>query len=137
MKAFELPIPPSTNNLTATIVRGKHSRRVKTQEYRDWLQEAGLTLKLQGVKPVPSPVRIGVSIIPGAGMNRQRDCDNFLKAICDFLVTAGIIEGDNLRHVVGVEAEFIRVGGKPGLYVGPGRAYCLVEIIEAAKETIQ
>lgn len=127
-RPFELPVPPSTNNLTATIVRGKHSRRVKTEQYRKWLDEAGLMLKLQGVKPIPSPVHLSVSIMPGRGMNRQRDCDNFLKAIGDLLVASGTIEGDNLSHVVGVTCEYVGDSRRQGEYVAQGQAYCLVEI---------
>lgn len=128
---FELPVPPSTNNLTATIVRGRYSRRIKTAQYKSWLDEASVLLRVQRVQPVPSPVRIGVSIVPGKGMNRQRDCDNFLKGICDLLVACGIIEGDSLAHVIGVEVEFIRMGGRPGQFVASGQAYCLVEVTEA------
>lgn len=125
---FELPIPPSTNHLTATVVRNGLSRRVKTKRYRAWLKEAGKMLAVQRAQPEPSPVRICILVVGGKGMTRQRDCDNFIKGCLDLLVAASVIQGDSLMHVLGVECDYIRGTTREPRLMRKGEAYCLVEV---------
>ena len=136
-QTFELPVPPSTNDLweIRSTVKGGKVRyfQVRTAKYKRWAQEASVMLCIQRVKSVPSPLRVGISIVAGKGMTRKRDADNFLKGVLDLCVSARLIEDDSLMHVVGVEVEFI-ASGKPGQYVKAGQAYCLVELSEAAKQ---
>ena len=100
--SFTLPAPPSTNALFANV-RGKG--RVKTLAYRKWLTNSGLILnasrsgkKLTLDAPAAVTIRIGQC-------NQARDADNFAKGICDLLVSAGVLRGDNLMHVHRVTAE--------------------------------
>lgn len=102
MITFTLPAPPSTNQLFANV-RGKG--RVKTLAYRQWIMASGLILnasrsgkKLTLDAPAAVTVRIGKC-------NQAKDADNHLKAVCDLLVAAGILRGDNLLHVHRVTAE--------------------------------
>jgi Holliday junction resolvase RusA-like endonuclease len=91
---FNLPVPPSANNLFVSGV----SRRVKAPAYRAWLREAGWRLKLQ-IPPtaamcatVAGPVRVRIE----AGLARRRDLDNAIKGILDLLVRHRVIEDDSL-----------------------------------------
>ncbi len=93
---YKLPLPPSVNNLFATV-RG---RRVKSLRYRHWLADAGLCILQQGKCGIASPVK--VSIYLDGKVNRQRDLDNFSKPVLDLLTSAGVIQNDNLMHVVAV-----------------------------------
>ncbi len=89
-----LPLPPSVNNLFATV----GNKRVKTKQYKAWLSDA-LTALVELKKPAPGKYRIWVVV--GGDVDQQRDLDNMLKPIGDVLVAAGIIPGDTVRHVVG------------------------------------
>ena len=90
--AATLPLPPSTNNLFATV-RGK---RVKSREYRAWLSAvAPLLVELRPPKALPAAVRVGVF----GKVNAARDLDNMLKPIGDALVAGGVLPGDSLKYV--------------------------------------
>lgn len=84
-----VPAPPSTNALFRNVAgRG----RVKTAEYKAWLDTAGWRLKAQ--RPAAVPGRVVVVI----GIERENSCsdiDNRSKALLDLLVSHKIIENDN------------------------------------------
>lgn len=113
----EIAIPPSTNNLFATV-RG---RRVKTGAYKKWQKQNATALGLQLVKTRTLPVEVRIIIEGGDGFPASRDIDNIIKPTIDTLVVAGILPGDNLSRVWRVSAEYHRAEG-------PAR--CFVEIIE-------
>ena len=96
-----LPIPPSVNNLTATVLASKTTpgggrktvpRRVKTKAYEGWLAEALAEISMQQVPYVSGEVRISASV---PRPNGRRDLDNTIKAILDALVKGYVIEDDN------------------------------------------
>jgi Holliday junction resolvase RusA-like endonuclease len=97
--SIELPIPPSTNNLTANAARG----RVKTQEYESWISRAGWALNQAGYHPgkllTDRPVSVTCQIYGGKGVSEARDGDNTQKAVQDLLVAQGLLKDDNLRYV--------------------------------------
>lgn len=99
--SFELPLPPSTNQLFANEP-GKG--RVKTSLYRAWIASAASHLMLQRVKPVASPVAITITL--DGKVHRGRDLGNVEKAVTDLLVSQGIIAGDNLMHVRRILLEY-------------------------------
>lgn len=87
-----LPLPPSTNNLFATV-RG---RRVKSREYKAWLATAlALLVELRRPRTLPASIRASVF----GKVNAARDLDNLLKPIGDALVAAGVIPGDSVKYV--------------------------------------
>lgn len=87
--AAMLSIPPSTNNLYWNM-HGKG--RVKTDDYRNWLETAGWELKAAKCCKVPGHVRVQLH----AGLSaRRRDLDNILKPTLDALKMWGIIEDDS------------------------------------------
>ncbi len=99
---YRLPLPPSTNNLFATV-RG---RRVKSKEYKAWLQEAGRAVDQQGMYHVLAPVRVHLRIKGGAGFSRARDLDNALKPVLDLLVSVCVLAGDTVGHAPRMELEY-------------------------------
>lgn len=89
----EIELPPSTNNLFATV----KGRRVKSKEYTRWIKR-NLPTVAQLRQPI-LPCRVVIGLF--GKINGARDGDNFLKPIMDALVSAGVIPGDSLRYVVG------------------------------------
>jgi len=100
-RAFLCPIPPTGNNLTrntserekaAMRARGKGTiPRVKTITYKNWREQAGWRLKLQGVQPL---IAKSYQLSIAAPVNHARDLGNCLKATEDLLVWLGIISDD-------------------------------------------
>ncbi len=115
MTTLNIPWPPTANNLF-TNVAGKG--RVKSQAYRQWLNAAGLTVRMQ--RPVPILGRYRLTLIATRPDNRRRDLDNLLKATQDLLKVMGVIEDDHL-------AQEIRIGWSEESPVEGG---CLVAQIE-------
>jgi hypothetical protein len=76
-----LPLPPSSNNLYPTVVRGKRAFRVKSGAYKNWIEVAGF-----GDWPGPYPPRTKWSLYIDLGkMPHTRDVDNCAKAVIDLL----------------------------------------------------
>lgn len=96
-----IPVPPSTNALYANVP-GKG--RVKTREYKAWLQEAEAVLSKhvwEGVRFGKDPVRVRVR----PPFNGRRDLDNTLKACGDVLVLSGMLASDRMSTIQEITAE--------------------------------
>ncbi len=89
MTSFELPMPPTENNLHFNKP-GKG--RSCTKEYWAWRKEAGWQLKIQRVRPVPTPTHLSILVEFTHG---KSDVANRIKAVQDLLVTHKIIPDDN------------------------------------------
>lgn len=89
-QVFQLPMPPSTNNLFVTLATG---RRAKSKLYRGWLKTAGWELLRQRVKPCGKD-RVVVTIA-ATRPSRRRDLDNLAKPILDLLVRHAILKDDS------------------------------------------
>lgn len=87
-----LPLPPSDNNLFATVRRGNKMVRVKTKAYREW--QASLSLP---AVTVPCPVRIHIYV--RGEVSERFDLGNLEKGAVDSIVAAGIIPDDSRRYV--------------------------------------
>lgn len=97
MTTITLPFPVSVN---AMFADGK-TRRIRSQRYDQWVQEAGWALKRQRVIPVRGPVKLSYEVQEGKD-DRRRDIVNLEKGCTDLLVEHGIIEADHdliLREV--------------------------------------
>jgi hypothetical protein len=86
---FDLPMPPTSNSMFATVtIKGK-PRRITTREYKAWRKLAGDALGAQyaayGAPSVHKPVELHIRL----NLNYQSDIANREKAITDLLV-AGI-----------------------------------------------
>lgn len=80
--------PPSTNNLYINVKRG----RIRSQQYEDWIQWAGVDYMRQRPKQIKGPVNITIEV---QEPKRHSDIDNRAKAPLDFLVKTGVIEADD------------------------------------------
>jgi Holliday junction resolvase RusA-like endonuclease len=86
-----LPLPPSVNGLWAN---GKNLRRFRTQNYEDWIHEAGWALKQQRPAKLMGPVSIAYEF-EEPKTKRKMDLANREKAATDLLVSHAVIEGDD------------------------------------------
>ncbi len=89
----EIPVPPSTNHLFATV-RG--NRRVKSKAYREWLA-AVFPVLMELRKPKALPAEVCATVY--GKVNKGRDLDNLMKPIGDAIVTAGVLPGDSIKYV--------------------------------------
>ena len=90
MIELRLPLPPSTNGLYANIP-GKG--RVKSANYRKWINAAGWALLEQKPKPVAGDYDMWLYVEwPD---KRKRDLDNCIKALSDLLVSHQLVEDDS------------------------------------------
>lgn len=88
MITLVLPVPPSTNNLFATVGR----KRIKSQRYRDWLADAGFYLMQQTFEKGTIIGAYTMDIrVP---MKVRADVTNLLKAPEDLLVSIGVLPDD-------------------------------------------
>jgi len=103
---LELPMPPSTNNLFATV--GK--KRIRTVEYTAWAKEAGYLLNRQRPPLVAGKVSLLLEVEEPKTARRQDVC-NREKAVIDLLVNHGVIQSDDQRHVREVTMRWADVAG--------------------------
>jgi Holliday junction resolvase RusA-like endonuclease len=92
--SIHLPFPPSANRLFTNKYRGG---RVRSREYKSWIEMAGKELMRQRPKRHEGPVSI--TIIASPPHARKRDLDNLLKAALDLLVSHGVIVDDNTDYL--------------------------------------
>lgn len=98
MKYVIVPLPPSVNNLFATVRGG---RRVKSKAYKAWIAESVPTIEKLFRHESPYAVLMTVC----GKVNKQRDIDNMVKPILDCLVQCGVIDNDTIAHVKRVTIE--------------------------------
>ena len=103
-----LPMCPTTNNLFATDRAS--GKRFRTREYKDWVQEAGLLLNRQRPPLVAGKVSILLEVEEPKTARRQDVC-NREKAVIDLLVSRGVIQSDDQRHVREVTMRWADVAG--------------------------
>lgn len=99
MTTFNLPIPPSTNNL---FFNRKQGGRAPTQAYLAWQTHAGLMLNAQHARPIAGEVRIDIKVADAG----RFDLDNTIKPALDLLKKHGVIEDDNRKVVRGLSADW-------------------------------
>lgn len=87
---FDLPFPPSSNNL---FVNGKRGR-FRSPRYDSWITHAGGEIMRQRPSKFSGPVNLSYEFQEGRD-NRRRDLGNLEKATTDLLVAHRIIEADD------------------------------------------
>lgn len=103
---LELPcLPPSTNHL---YFNSPHGGRVKTRQYEDWINQAGMLLKNQITGRLMGRVDLRFKI---EDAHSRRDISNCIKPLEDLLVKMGAIHNDNAKHVRSVKAEWAPIKG--------------------------
>lgn len=95
---FELPMPPSTNKLFATV--GK--KRIKTRNYRLWIEEAGWLINAQRTEAgaIGEPVNVSLR---APRQNKRHDIDNTIKPSLDLLVRMNVLVDDSIVQRVTAE----------------------------------
>lgn len=89
-----LPFPPSVNTAYPTIVKGRKSIRVKSKKLKEWIKNAPI-FDIAFTEPVVISYLI---FFPDL---RERDGQNYMKVPLDYLVSEGILEGDDRTKVKG------------------------------------
>lgn len=96
-----LPFPTSTNNLHRNV---KVNVRPKSKAYKNWIKEAdGFALQQKPFFIFEKRVDITVYLCGGTDAS---DCDNYLKAPIDYVVSLGVIKDDKKEHVRSAKAEW-------------------------------
>lgn len=91
---LSLPMPPTTNHLYATAENGG---RFKSQEYNDWLAEAGWRVQAQRPGRIAGPYEIEAVF---ARPSRRCDLDNRFKPLSDLLVKQRVVQDDHLAEKI-------------------------------------
>lgn len=101
---YDLPFPPSVN----AMYRNVNGRgRVKTQEYKDWLIEAGLMLRRQKPAAVVGQAELLIEL----DHTRRGDATNRIKAVEDLIVAHGILADDSKKFVKRVTVSWEPITG--------------------------
>jgi Holliday junction resolvase RusA-like endonuclease len=99
MTSYDLPLPPSVNNLYFNAPRGG---RVKTERYRKWIDEARWSLLAQKARPVAGQVNLRILVSDKS----RADLENHAKATVDVFVAHGVLEDDCKKYVRGISLEW-------------------------------
>lgn len=97
---IRLPLCPSVNSLYFNRSRGAGRGRIRTARYRKWLREADSYLLAQKHWKVPGEVSIEIRTSKLRG-----DANNYIKAICDYLVSRELTDDDRLHTKVSIEVD--------------------------------
>ena len=88
MYQFTLPLPPTTNN----TYRFAGKIMYKTQEAKDWEQEAGWIIKK--VKRSSEPLQKSVEVSVTMYLKRDRDIDGSMKLLLDTMQRVNVYKND-------------------------------------------
>lgn len=88
------------NTQKAGIIAG-HMRIYYSRQYKDWLRSAAYELSLQRrpAEPISTPIILSCKFFMQS--NRRVDLSALYEGIQDLLVTAGVLEDDNFKIVIG------------------------------------
>jgi len=118
---FDLPMPPSVNNMYATF----NGRRIPSREFKAWKIAAADTLGSQyaamGSPSVHKPVALSIRL----GLNYRGDISNRIKAVEDLLVDTLDMPNDRYIERILVERDQSIEGAVvtiDGPYAGEARA---------------
>lgn len=99
MISYDLPLPPSVNNLYFNSPRGG---RVKTERYRKWIEAARWALLAQRARPIAGQVRLDILV----SEKSRADLENHAKATIDLFVSHGVLQDDCKAFVRGISLEW-------------------------------
>lgn len=97
MIRYELPFPPSANNLFENATKGRR----RSEHYNRWCVTAGKLIMMQGRKQILGHVALAVDLVKPD--RRKRDLSNTLKAIEDLLVDMQVIGDDSLIQALSAQ----------------------------------
>lgn len=93
-------MPPSTNGLRKSFVRGGKIVSVKTDQYAAWRDAALWEIASQKPGKIEGPYSLAIAAQRHWRSKRARDIDNIIKPLSDALVKAGVVEDDSLAESV-------------------------------------
>lgn len=88
-----LPLPPSVNGLYGG---GSGQRRFKSAKYNKWIVDCLFLLTRDDYLLLD---RVELTYTYYFPDKRSRDCENYVKAVSDFLVNQQVIKDDDCFHV--------------------------------------
>jgi crossover junction endodeoxyribonuclease RusA len=94
MIGFDLPFPPSLNNLFPDGT----GKRIPSKRYKAWRVEAGWMVPPAAKGKIPA--HFNATLTFDRPDRRARDLDNLAKATLDLLKSSGVIVGDHLAERV-------------------------------------
>lgn len=129
--AFSCSMPPSTNNLFATVRVGGKERRIPSREYKAWRELEKVNVRTQWERQGSPTFEPHMLLTIHLGLNYKGDISNRIKAIEDLIGEA--IDGfPNDRWIDKIDVE--RVPGMVGarcmvMQMAPPEARSIGEII--------
>lgn len=121
MITIVLPVPPSTNNLFATVGR----KRIKSQRYRDWEIEADDWFRQQPCEKLAGAYTVEIAL---PEMMRG-DIDNRIKPLIDFLTPPRKVGGSG-KGVIPDDKHLWRVSVERNPNVPPGECHVRARSVE-------
>lgn len=93
-------MPPSTNGLRTSFMRGGKVMSAKSKTYAAWTEAALWEIASQRAGRVSGPYSLTIAVQRNWRSKRARDIDNIIKPVSDALVKAGIVTDDSLAESV-------------------------------------
>ncbi len=93
-------MPPSTNGLRKSFVKGGKVMSVKSDQYTAWRDAALWEIAAQRPGKVDGPYTLSIAVQRHWRSKRARDIDNIIKPLSDALVKAGVVQDDSLAESV-------------------------------------
>src|SRR5690606_33375108 len=98
MIRYELPYPPSVNNLFAN---SKNGGRYAVESYKAWRKAAGEEIIAQRRQRIKGRFSLAIYVVRPD--KRKRDVANLIKAVEDLLVEMQVVEDDSLAERVTIQ----------------------------------
>lgn len=93
-------MPPSTNGLRKSFMKGGKVMSAKTDQYASWQTAALWEIAAQRPGKIDGPYSLAIAAQRHWRSKRARDIDNIIKPISDALVKAGVVIDDSLAESV-------------------------------------
>lgn len=89
-----LPFPPSVNTAYPTIIKGRKPIRIKSAKLKKWIKDAPEFEERIAEKCL-------ITYLMFFPDERIRDGENYMKVPTDYLVSCGVLQGDDRRYIKG------------------------------------
>lgn len=108
--SFTLPRCPTNNGLTVTLPSRK---RVKSQEYKEWIAKAKteLLIQMHEQKIFVALEKVSVILTVEPKSRHTQDAANYEKAVTDLMVHCDVLKDDSLIHFNGQVLDWDKLGG--------------------------
>lgn len=110
-----LPWPPTVNGYRIPVQMGKRCQLVSTNEGKKYVKRVGEALITQKYQSFVTNVEVMIELYPPD--KRQRDIDNYNKALLDALVKNHVLSDDSLIKKLTIEMKEKVRGGEVKLTI--------------------